>query len=166
MFLLINLCLGSTECKVFAQPIHANILPAIDYFLPEGHCFEEVKMVQETRKILAAPSLLLRATTVRVPVLRGHSEAVAVKLSRKVTRQELINCFRNAGDVIKLVEEDEHMSLPTPVKVVNEKQVYISRVRLPYGEEQASWVQFFVIADNLKKGAATNAVQILETLAR
>ena len=148
------------DSQIFAQQICNNILLAIDKFVSGGHCFEEVKIVRETQKILALPNLPVLATTVRVPVLHGHSEAVAVQLTRAVSRKELLNCLQDRQSIV-LQQEDEHALLPTPLTITGDRRVWVTRVRLPYGEESSLWVQFFVLADNLKKGAATNAVQIL-----
>ncbi len=146
--------------RVFAQPIAGNVLAAIDRFDAAGHCFEEVKMVCETRRILDLPRLRVHATTVRVPVYYGHSEAVTVALEQEVTRAEALACLQGQ-EGLELVSEDDHARLPTPRTVAASSKVWVTRVRLPYGEERSRWVQFFVIANNLKKGAATNAVQIL-----
>ena len=146
--------------QVFAQPIAGNVLPAIDRFDAAGHCFEEVKMVCETRRILDLPRLRMHATTVRVPVYHGHSEAVTVELSQEVTRAAALACLQEQEGLV-LANVDDHAQLPTPRQVAASSQVWVTRVRLPYGEKRSRWLQFFVIANNLKKGAATNAVQIL-----
>ena len=146
--------------QVFAQPIAGNVLAAIDRFDAAGHCFEEVKMVCETRRILALPCLRMHVTTARVPVYHGHSEAVTVELEQEVDRAEAVTCLQRQ-EGLKLVSVDDHAELPTPRKVASSSLVWVTRVRLPYGEERSRWLQFFVIADNLRKGAATNAVQIL-----
>lgn len=146
--------------QVFAQPIAGNVLAAIDRFDVAGHCFEEVKMICETRRILDLPRLRVHATTVRVPVYHGHSEAVTVELEQEVSRAEALNCLQEQ-EGLELVSADDHARLPTPRTVTASSQVWVTRVRLPYGEERSRRVQFFVIAHNLKKGAATNAVQIL-----
>ncbi len=146
--------------QVFAQRIAGNVLAAIDRFDAAGHCFEEVKVVAETRRILALPRLRVRATTVRVPVYHGHSEAVTVELEREVTRAEALACLWDQ-EGLELASADDHAQLPTPRRVAASSRVWVTRVRLPYGEERSRWVQCFIIANNLKKGAATNAVQIL-----
>lgn len=146
--------------RVFAQPIAGNVLAAIDRFDAAGHCFEEVKMVCETRRILGLPQLRIHATTVRVPVYHGHSEAVAVELEQEITRAQALQCLR-AQEGLELVSADDHAQLPSPRTVAASEKVWVTRVRLPYGQERSRWLQFFVIANNLKKGAATNAVQIL-----
>ncbi len=146
--------------QVFAQPIAGNVLAAIDRFDAAGHCFEEVKMVCETRRILDLPRLRMHATTVRVPVYHGHSEAVTVELEQEVSRAQALACLQEQ-EGLELVSVDDHARLPTPRTVAASSKVWVTRVRLPYGEARSRWLQFFVIAHNLKKGAATNAVQIL-----
>ena len=151
------------EPKAYAQPIAFNLLPGIDVYDTAGHCYEEVKMVQETRKIMNLPKLDVLASTVRVPTFHCHGEMVAVKLKRAVTREEALEAFRS-GDGIVLNEKDDHASQPTPRTVTGDGRVFVSRVRLQYGESSSPWLQFWNVADNLKKGAATNAVQILSAL--
>jgi len=149
--------------KVYAQPIAFNVLTAIDKMDPSGHCFEEIKMIKETKKIMGRDDIDVFATTARVPTFNCHCEAVTVKLKKKVTQNEVLDSLRNAQG-LRLIEEVDHGSFPTPREVAGQREVFVSRVRLPYGEASSQWVQFWVVADNLKKGAATNAVQILENL--
>ena len=151
--------------QTFAQPIVNNILPAIDRFDGAGHCFEEIKMVQETRKILDLPQLSVQATTVRVPVFYGHSEAVTVDLDCAVSKDEVISCLKGQQG-LRVVDCEDQATLPTPLIVAGNDDIYVTRIRLPYGERKSSVVQLFIIADNLRKGAATNAVQILCYLVR
>ena len=151
---------AQAEPQVFAQPIASNLLPAIDRFDADGHCFEEIKMICETRRILALPDLRMQATTVRVPIYHCHSEAVTVELEQEITRADALACLRN-NKGLELVEVDDHAQLPTPRRVAASANVWVTRVRLPYGQTRSRGLQFFVIANNLKKGAATNAVQIL-----
>jgi aspartate-semialdehyde dehydrogenase len=151
--------------KVYAQPIIFNVLPAIDVMdEATGHCGEEVKMVRETQRILGQPALSVFASTARVPVINCHSEALTVQLGRAVSRSEICDVLRNAPG-LTLVASDRHEDFPTALSATGKPGVYVSRVRTQYGAERSSWMQCWVVADNLKKGAATNAVQILETLA-
>ena len=120
-------------------------------------------MVQETRKILGLPQLEVLATTVRVSTFHCHGEVVHVRLKRAVSRKEALDALRNAPSVV-LVEEDDHKALPTPRSTAGDPRVFVSRVRLMHGQSTSHWLQFWNVADNLKKGAATNAVQILEKL--
>jgi len=151
------------EPKVYAQPIAFNCLPAIDVFDADGHCYEEIKMVQETRKILALPGLDVLTTTVRVPMFHCHGETVNVRLQTEVSRAQAFQAFAEAKGVV-FVAEDDHQALPTPRRTTGDRRVFVSRVRLPLGQTMSHWLQFWNVADNLKKGAATNAVQILEMI--
>lgn len=149
------------EAKVYRQPIAFNVLPAIDVIDSAGHCFEEEKMVRETRRILDHASLDILATTARVPTIHCHCEAVTVDLGRDVTVPEVLECFKS-GKGLVVYESAGHETFPTPRSVVGDHRVHISRVRLPLEASRSSKVQFWIVADNLKKGASTNAVQILD----
>jgi aspartate-semialdehyde dehydrogenase len=149
--------------QVYAQPIAFNCIPAIDVFDASGSCYEEIKMVRETQKIMGMPSLSVMASTVRVPTFNCHGETVSARLGRTVTREEVLNAFSGAEGLV-LVASDDYVKLPTARMATHDRRVFVSRVRLPYGQTSSHWVQFWNIADNLKKGAATNAVQILETI--
>lgn len=151
------------EPKVYAQPIAFNCLPAIANFDATGHCEEEIKMVKETRKIMGLPHLDVLASTVRVPTFHCHGETVNVRLKRAITRAEAMDAFRS-GEGLVLVDKDDHKALPTPRGTAGDRRVFVSRVRMAYGETTSHWLQFWNVADNLKKGAATNAVQILEMI--
>ena len=154
---------GDVKPQAYAQPIAFNVLPAIDVLDGAGHCFEEEKMIRETRKIFGKPQLEVMATTVRVPVYHCHSESVSVRLSRKVTRKEAISVMSSfAGITMHL--EDDHAKFPTPRAIAGDRSVHVARVRTPIDHPSSDWLQFWVVADNLKKGAATNAVQILEAI--
>ncbi|MCX6117041.1 MAG: aspartate-semialdehyde dehydrogenase [Proteobacteria bacterium] len=149
---------------VYAQPIAFNVLPAIDVLDKNGHCFEEEKMIRETRKIMSLPNLEVFATTARVPTFHCHSESVAVRLNQPVTRNQAIEALESQSGLV-ISKEDSHASFPTPRTVVGKSEIFVSRVRTPIDHEKSNWVQFWVVADNLRKGAATNAVQIAELLA-
>lgn len=151
--------------QVYAQPIAFNLLPAIDVLDPEGHCYEEIKMIKETRKILGLPNLTILATTVRVPTFNCHGEAVTVRLGEAVTREQAEEAMAGAQGIV-YVKENDHSAFPTPRTVTGDSRVFVSRLRLMHGEKRSPWLQFWNIADNLKKGAASNAVQILEYLRR
>lgn len=140
--------------------IAANLIPAIDKFDDFGHCYEERKIVQETRKILSLPSLTVFASTVRVPTYRGHGESVTVELSRSVTRDQVENAFKQA-ESCKFYHADSYENLPDLAECVGNGLVHITRMRLPADETRSAHVMFWNFSDNLLKGAATNAVQIL-----
>ena len=154
---------GEVKAEVYAQPIAFNVLPAIDVLDANAHCFEEEKMVRETRKILTLPQLDVMATTVRVPVFHCHCESVTVRLNKKVNRAEALEVLSKMKG-IKLHTENNHAAFPTPRSVAGERDIHVARVRTPIDQERSNYLQFWVVADNLKKGAATNAVQILELL--
>lgn len=149
--------------KVYAQPIAFNLLPGIDVFDDQGHCYEEVKMVKETRKILDLPELEVLASTVRVPSFNCHGEMVHVLLGEAVTREQALEAMASGSGIV-LNREDTHAAQPTPRTTVGDQRVFVSRLRLPYGQAKSRWLQFWNVADNLKKGAASNAVQILESI--
>lgn len=151
------------KAQVYAQPIAFNVLPAIDILDSMGHCFEEEKMVRETRKIFSKPDLPILATTVRVPIYHCHCEAVSVRLSKKVSREEAIEVLSSFPG-ITMHREDSHAGFPTPRVIAGDKGVHVARVRTPIDQPRSEWLQLWVVADNLKKGAATNAVQILEAI--
>ncbi len=152
-----------SEPSVYAQPIAFNLLPGIDVFDEHGHVYEEIKMVKETQKIMGLPNLEVLASTVRVPTFHCHGETVNVRLGKEITRADAMTAFRE-GEGLVLNEKDDHASQPTPRGVTGDRRVFVSRVRLPHGQTKSRWLQFWNVADNLKKGAASNAVQILEHL--
>jgi aspartate-semialdehyde dehydrogenase len=144
-------------------PIKDNVVCAIDRLSEDGHCYEEIKMILETRKILARSDLEVFATTARVPVPFVHSEAVSVRLKREVSRDEVKKILESAP-ALKLHETTEHKNLPKNSDYIGKRTVGIARLRLPYQESKSKLVQFWCLADNLYKGAASNAVQIMERL--
>jgi len=149
------------EPKVYPHQIAFNCLPHIGSFDPEGESSEELKMRNESRKILALPELLLTATTVRVPVFRTHSESVNVELGRKLSANEARALFSAVPGMI-VFDEPTRDLYPTPIGVAGRDEVYVGRVRedptLPAG------LNFWLVSDNLRKGAALNSVQIAEEL--
>ncbi len=151
------------QAQVYAQPIAFNVLPGIDVMDAQGHCFEEEKMIRETRKIFGMPQLSVLATTVRVPVYHCHSESVSVKLGKPISRKEAIKVLSDFPGLTMHLE-DSHSEFPTPRGVAGDRSVHIARVRTPIDMEVSQWLQMWIVADNLKKGAATNAVQILEAI--
>lgn len=151
---------------VYPQAIAFNVLPAIGPIDESGHAEEEVKMIRETQKILENDSIDVMATTVRVPVFSCHSESIVVKLNKAVSRDEVLASLGKQEGLV-LVDTDNQSEYPTPLNVAGKRETFVTRVRLPYGVDKdgkSQWVQMWNVADNLKKGAATNAVQILEKL--
>lgn len=147
----------------FPHQIAFNCIPHIDVFLEGGYTKEELKMINETRKILGEPSLRVTATTVRVPVFCGHSESVNVETEKKLTVQDVKTILKEAPGVI-LCDEPEHNVYPMAIDAVGKDATYVGRIRednsVPNG------LNLWVVADNLRKGAALNAVQIAEILIR
>lgn len=151
------------EPKVYPYQIAFNCLPHIDEFLPSGYTKEEMKMVNETRKIMGDASIQVTATTVRVPVYVGHSEAVNIETERKMTANEARALLSTAPGVV-LYDDPSHNIYPMPLDVAGKDDVYVGRIR--EDESIPNGLNLWVVADNLRKGAATNAVQIAELLVR
>lgn len=147
--------------KKFPRPIAYNTLPHIDVFMEDGYTKEEWKMIVETRKILHDDSLRITATTVRVPVFYGHSESINIEFVQKCSKEEIVNALKNFANII-VMDDPANGVYPTPLDVENKDEVYVGRIRLDDSVE--SGANLWVVADNIRKGAATNAVQIVELL--
>ncbi len=145
--------------KKFPKPIFGNCLPHIDVFLDNGYTKEEQKMIFETRKILHDESLKITATTVRVPVYYGHSESVNVEFRKPVTLEEVKKVLCEAEGVI-VMDDPENGVYPTALECADHDEVYVGRIRLD--DSVDSGVNLWIVADNIRKGAATNAVQIAQ----
>ena len=147
--------------KVYPYQIAFNLLPHIGSFNEEGDCSEEIKIAKETRKILGTPNLRVTATTVRVPVLRCHSEAINIELDRPLNANEARAALAAMPGVI--VYDDPLKKLyPMPLDATGKDEVYIGRVR--EDESISNGLNLWVVSDNLRKGAALNAIQIAECL--
>jgi aspartate-semialdehyde dehydrogenase len=158
-----NIFVGdATEPRKFTKQIAFNVIPHIDSFLDDGSTKEEWKMVVETKKILD-PSIKLTATCVRVPVFVGHSEAVNIEFENEISADEARNILREAPGVM-VIDKREDGGYVTPVEAVGEYATYISRIREDSTVENG--LSLWVVSDNLRKGAALNAVQIAELLGR
>ncbi|HJU04209.1 MAG TPA: aspartate-semialdehyde dehydrogenase [Nitrospiraceae bacterium] len=151
------------EPKVYPYQIAFNCLPHIDDFLPSGYTKEEMKLVQETRKIMEDTSIQITATTVRVPVYIGHSEAVNIETTRKLSANEA-RAILSMAPGVQVYDDPAHKIYPMPLDVVGKDEVYVGRVR--EDESIPNGLNLWVVADNLRKGAALNAVQIAELLVR
>jgi aspartate-semialdehyde dehydrogenase len=147
--------------KHFAHQIAFNLLPHIDAFQPDGYTGEEKKLVNELRKILELPDLRVAPTTVRVPVFTCHSIAVNAETERKVTAPEARRLFAGFPG-LKLWDEPAENRYPMPIAVEGQDDCYVGRVREDLSHDRA--LNFWVVGDQLRKGAATNAVQIAELL--
>lgn len=147
--------------KKFPYPIANNLLPHIDVFTENGYTKEEMKMINETRKILGDQSLRITATTVRVPVFNSHSESINVELEKPFDLEDLKNTLREAPGII--VQDDPGKNLyPMPITASGKDEVFVGRIRRDESVENG--VNLWVVADNIRKGAATNAVQIAQKL--
>ncbi|MDE1894108.1 MAG: aspartate-semialdehyde dehydrogenase [Xanthomonadaceae bacterium] len=148
--------------KKFAAQIAFNVIPQIDDFLPNGYTKEEMKLVWETRKILEDESIQVNPTAVRVPVFYGHSEAVHIETSDKITVEQARDLLRQAPGVV-LVDERKPGGYPTPVgEAAGKDAVFVGRIREDISHERG--LDLWVVSDNIRKGAALNAVQIAEIL--
>ena len=147
--------------KKFPRPIAYNMLPHIDVFMNDGYTKEEWKMIVETRKILHDQSLRVTATTVRVPVFYGHSESINVEFCKKCEKQDVVNALENFPGII-VMDDVKNNVYPTPLDAENHDEVFVGRIRMD--ESVDSGANLWVVADNIRKGAATNAVQIVELL--
>ena len=146
--------------RKFAKQIAFNVIPHIDMFMEDGSTKEEWKMVAETKKILD-PKIRLSATCVRVPVFVGHSEAVNLEFEREITPDEARDILRDAPG-ISVLDKREPGGYATPIEAVGEDDTYVSRIREDVTVENG--LAMWIVSDNLRKGAALNTVQILETL--
>jgi aspartate-semialdehyde dehydrogenase len=147
--------------KIYPHRIDLNALPHIDVFDDEGNTKEEKKIINETRKILGDESLKITATTVRIPVMGGHSESVNIEFNRDYDLKELRSILSGTEGVV--VQDDPSRNLyPMPINAHKKDDVFVGRIRRD--QSQANSVNMWIVADNLRKGAATNTVQIAEYL--
>lgn len=147
--------------KKFPYPIAGNCLPHIDVFEDDGYTKEEHKMINETRKILDDASLKITATTVRVPVAYGHSESINIEFFKPVTRQSALETLSAAKGIV-VCDDTAHSVYPMPLDAAGKDEVFVGRVREDKSVENG--LNIWVVADNIRKGAASNAVQIAELL--
>jgi aspartate-semialdehyde dehydrogenase len=145
--------------KAYPYTIDLNLLPHIDIFLDNGYTKEEMKMVLETKKIMGDDSIRVTATTVRVPVIGGHSESVNVEFENEYDLAELRSILEKAPGVI-VVDDTAKLQYPTPLMAHDRDEVFVGRMRRD--ETQPNTLNMWIVSDNLRKGAATNAVQIAE----
>ncbi|HBK53179.1 aspartate-semialdehyde dehydrogenase [Syntrophomonas wolfei] len=145
--------------EVFQYPIAFNLIPHIDDFLSDNYTREEMKLVWETRKIMHAPDLKIAATAVRVPVFRSHSESITVETEIPLKAEEVKTIFSQAPGVV-LQDQPEKQLYPMPLYTSNKDEVYVGRIRQDLSLDNG--ILFWVVADQIRKGAATNAIQIAE----
>jgi aspartate-semialdehyde dehydrogenase len=149
--------------RVYPHPIAFNALPEIDAFLPNGYTKEEWKVVSENRKILAAPDLRISCTAVRVPVFVGHSEAIHVETTEAITAERARELFASVpGVIVQDGPADHHYPLATAA--AGRDEIFVGRVRQDSSIPDGRGLAFWVVSDNLRKGAATNAVELAEIL--
>lgn len=147
--------------KKFPHPIANNCLPHIDSFLPDGYTKEEMKMVNETHKILGRKDIAVTATTVRVPVFNSHSESINVEFHNPFDLAELVETLKNAPGIV--VQDDVANNVyPMAITAAGTNETYVGRIRRDFSVENG--VNLWVVADNIRKGAAANAVQIAQKL--
>lgn len=145
----------------FNQPIFHNVIPQIDVFLDSGYTKEEQKMIDETRKILHAPDLAVTATTVRVPVPNCHSESINLEFEKPFDLDEVKRVLASAPGLV-VMDDPSRCVYPMPCNCDNKDEVFVGRIRRDFSV--ANGLNIWVVADNIRKGAATNAVQIAQYL--
>lgn len=152
---------GTVEPHVYPYQIAFNCLPHIDDFLPSGYTKEEMKMVNETRKIMGDETIRVTATTVRVPVFVGHSESINIETERKLAANDA-RAILSAAPGVQVYDDPSRKLYPVPIDVAGRDAVYVGRIR--EDESIPNGLNLWVVGDNLRKGAALNAVQIAEHL--
>ena len=150
-----------TSDMAYAYPIHRNLFPHGGDFQPDGYTTEEQKLVDETRKIFGDPSIQITATVVRVPVVGGHSEAVNVELLRDYDLDEVRRLIAATPGVI-LYDDPAKNLYPMPILSHHRDEVWVGRLRRDFSQPNS--LNLWVVADNIRKGAATNAVQIMQEM--
>ena len=150
-----------TEQMAYAYPIDLNVIPQIDVFLENGYTKEEMKMIKETCKIMQDDTIKVTATTVRIPVVGGHSESVNVEFHNEYDLKELTTLLSQAPGVV-VQQDDTAQFYPMPLWAHEKDDVFVGRLRRD--ETQPKTLNMWIVSDNLRKGAATNAVQIAEYL--
>lgn len=145
----------------YAYPIDLNVIPQIDVFMDNGYTKEEMKMVNETKKIIGDDSILVTATTVRIPVMGGHSESVNIEFTNDYSVEDVRNLLSSTEGVV-VVDDIKNLKYPMPKDAHNRDEVFVGRIRRD--ESQPKTLNMWIVSDNLRKGAATNAVQIAEYL--
>lgn len=152
---------GEQAERVYAHPIDKNCLPHCDVFTENGYTKEEMKLVYETRKILDNQSIKITATAVRVPVVGGHSESINLEFNRNFELNDITTILNNS-EGITVVDDPENALYPMPITANDKDDVFVGRIRRDFSQENS--LNLWVVADNLRKGAATNAIQIAEYL--
>ena len=158
---LMNERKGEQGEMAYKYPIDLNVIPQIDVFMDNGYTKEEMKMVNETRKIMQDDSIRLTSTTVRIPVMGGHSESVNVEFENEYDLEEVKQLLANSPGII-VQDNTQEQIYPMPLWAHEKDEVFVGRLRRD--ESQSNTLNMWIVSDNLRKGAATNAVQIAEYL--
>ena len=158
---LMNERKGKAGDKAYPYPIDLNLLPHIDVFLDNGYTKEEMKMVNETKKIMGDDTIQVTATTVRVPVIGGHSESINLEFEQEFDLAD-VRALLSAAPGVILVDDPANLKYPMPLDAHDRDEVFVGRLRRD--ESQPRSLNLWVVSDNLRKGAALNAVQIAESL--
>jgi len=151
------------ENPVYPYPIDLNCIPQCDVFLENDYTKEEMKLLNESRKILNMPSLALSATAVRIPVIGGHSESVYIESNKPIRTEEVIETLQDSPGV-SIMDDPEYLRYPMPALAYNKDEVFVGRIRRDLHNTHG--LHLWIVADNLRKGAATNAVQIAQMINR
>ena len=146
--------------SVYPHQIAFSLIPQVDDFMSDGYTKEEHKMINETKKILHDDNLLISATCVRVPVFYCHSEVVSVDFEEEIEIEEVVDVFKNA-EGIKLISDGLNENYPTPNFVEGKDDIYVGRIRKDISNKNG--LNFWIVSDNLRKGAALNAIQIMDS---
>jgi aspartate-semialdehyde dehydrogenase len=154
---------GKSITEVYPHPIDFNLIPQIDVFQDNGYTKEEMKMVLETCKIMGDDNIKVTATCVRVPVMGGHSESVNIEFNNDFDLSEVRDLLNTAAGV-HVLDNPANKEYPMPLFATNKDEVFVGRIRRD--ESQANTLNCWIVADNLRKGAATNAIQIAEYLVK
>lgn len=152
---------GISPDRVYPHPIDLNALPHIDVFMNDGYTKEEWKMMVETRKIMGLPDLKITATTVRIPTVGGHSESINASFEKALSVSEIRDILTVAPGVT-LQDNPNNFEYPMPLNSHDKDDVFVGRIRMD--ESEVNTINLWVVSDNLRKGAATNAIQIAELL--
>lgn len=158
---LMNERQGIAGERAYKYPIDLNVIPQIDVFLENGYTKEEMKMVNETRKIMRDNTIKVTSTTVRIPVVGGHSEAVNVEFEKDYSLDEVRSILKSSPGVV-VVDDPSVQQYPMPMDAHEKDEVFVGRLRRD--ESQPKTLNLWIVSDNLRKGAATNAIQIAEYL--
>jgi len=154
---------GISGEKAYPYTIDLNVIPQIDVFTENGYTKEEMKMIQETNKIMGDDQIRVTATTVRIPVMGGHSESVNIEFENEFDLNEVREALA-AQERVLVVDDPANLKYPMPIDAHNRDEVFVGRIRRD--ETQEKTLNLWIVADNLRKGAATNAVQIAEYLVK